>query len=397
MNLLYISKYQFKEIDGKIFALPAYGNHFWQKYLDVFERVDVLAEEVKGYLDNGTLSEITDERISVDILPRNTAPKEFVNDRRIKAELERRIQTADAILIKPAARKGIMAIKLAEKYGKPYMIEMTGDLKLTLKNNPNLLKRMYNPFLHWQILRAIKNCQFGLYVTQEHLQRVYPIAGEQCGCTDTVLPYISNESMERRLSKISVMDTQEEIKIGMVASYHDTRKGIDTAIQALRLLSDHRICLHILGLGIREDREKWFSYAGEYGVADSLVFDTPVSGVENVLKWNEQMDICILPSRSEGLPRCIVESISTACPCIVSNVCGLPELVDEHWVHEPNDDKKLASLIEELLSDAEKMKQVAISNFERSKMYEFDYLKKKRNAFLTRFKEYSQQQMNKDN
>ena len=135
MDLLYISKYQFKKYDEKTYALPAYGNHFWEKYLGVFDRVNVLAEEVKGYLDNGTLSEITDNRVFVDILPRNTAPKEFINDRVIKAELEKRIRVADAILIKPASRKGIMAIKIAEEYNKPYMIEI------------NKLKNLYQIYI----------------------------------------------------------------------------------------------------------------------------------------------------------------------------------------------------------------------------------------------------------
>jgi len=388
MKLLYISKYQFKKMDDKTYALPAYGNHFWEKYLDVFEKVDVLAEEIKGYLNDGTLSEITDDRISVEILPRNTAPNEFINDRVIKAHLEKKIKQAQAILIKPSCRKGIMAIKLAEKYNKPYMIEITGDLSLTLKNNRNLLKRAYNPFLHRQILRAIKNCQYGLYVTENHLQKVYPIVGKQCGCTDTVLPYISEESLKKRIAKIDNMAVDGEIRIGMVASYHDTRKGLDTAIKALGLIKDERVVLHVLGLGTEDDRNKWYTFAKQYGVEEKLKFDPPLSGIESVLEWNDNMDLCILPSRSEGLPRCIVESISRACPNITSDVCGMPELVDKYWVHKPNDYTQLAKLIEELIGSKELMKNVAIQNFNHAKNYEFDVLRAKRNAFLTDFKEY---------
>ena len=388
MNLLYISKYQFKKQDGKTFALPAFGAGFWEKYLDVFDRLEILAEDVKKYLDNGTLSEIVDERISVEILPRNTAPSEFVNDRAVKARLEERIKQADAILIKPSSRKGIMAIELAEKYHKPYMIELTGDLSLTLRNHPNILKRMYNPYLHRRILRAIKNCEFGLYVTEEHLQQVYPISGKQCGCTDTVLPYISESVLTERLEKIAAMDEQDEIKIGMVATYHDTRKGLDTAIKALKRIRDPRVVLHVLGIGTQEDRNRWHIYAKRHGVEDRLKFDTPVAGVEKVFRWNDQMDLCILPSRSEGLPRCVVESISRACPCVVSNVCGLPELVEKRWTHEPGDDRTLANRITELLADSQLMRQTAIHNFNHSKKYAFAVLKQKRDAFLEGFRQY---------
>lgn len=388
MRLLYVSKFQFKKMGGQDYALPAYGNHFWEKYLDVFDGIDILAEEVKSYLDNGTLSQITDPRISVEILERNTAPNEIVNDFKIKRTLRNYIEKADAILIKPASRKGMMAIKIAKKLNKPYMIEMTGDLKLTLQNNHNLLKKIYGGILHKQVLSAIKDCPFGLYVTESYLQKVYPIKGKQCGCTDTVLPYISEGVLKKRIKKIESMSEGSDMKIGMVASYHDSRKGIDTAIKALANLKEKNITLHILGLGTQEDRDKWYEFAKQYSVDDRLFFDPSVSGVENVLLWNDEMDICILPSRSEGLPRCIVESISRGCPNIVSNVCGMPELVGEHWIHEIDDYEKLASLIEELLLDKDLLKKVANESFEHSKNYEFDVLKKKRNAFLSEFREY---------
>lgn len=388
MTLLYITKCQFKEINNKIYSLPAYGNQFWEKYLDVFDDIKILAEEVKGYLNNGTLTEITDKRITVEILPGNTSPKDFINDRIIRKELKKKIEAADAILIKPTSRKGMMAIRIAEQYRKPYMIELTGDLNLTLRNSRNLLRQIYNPILHKQIICAIKNCEYGLYVTQEHLQKVYPIKGKQCGCTDTILPYISEKTLEKRLDKIENTDINDIIKIGMVASYHDNRKGLDTAINSLPYIKNKQVELHILGVGTEEDRSKWFDYAKKQGVEHRLFFDKPLSTVEDVLLWNDSMDLCILPSRSEGLPRCVVESISRACPNIISDVCGLPELVDKHWVHNPNDFCRLAALINELLSSKELMKQVATQNFEHAKDYDADILRNRRNAFLSEFKEY---------
>lgn len=396
MNLLYVSKYQFKKCDDKTYALPAYDDLFWSKYLDTFDRVDVLAEDIKKYLNVGALAEITDTRISVEILPPNTSPEDFINDRKIKKHLEEKIKAAEAILIKPSCRKGMMAIKIAEKYNKPYMIELTGDLSLTLRNHPNILKRIYNPFLHKQILRAIKNCKYGLYVTKEHLQKVYPIAGKQCGCTDTVLPYVFEEALYKRIEKIDNMTENCDIHIGMVASYHDKRKGLDTAIKTLSLLKDRNVFLHVLGIGTEHDRKKWLSFAKRHGVYSMLKFDPPLAGVENVLKWYDGMDLCILPSRSEGLPRCIVESISRACPNITSNVCGMPELVSENWVHNPSDYKKLAQLIVELINNKELMKTVAKESFNRSKDYQFDVLKTKRSPFLAEFKEYCNSKKKKD-
>ncbi len=388
MRLLYVGRYQFvKKSDGD-YALPAYGNHFWQKYLDVFDGVDVLGEDIKGYLNNGTLAKITDDRIRIELLPENTNPKSFKNDKEVKRLLEKHISAAEAILIKPACRKGMQAIEIAKKFNKPYMIEITGDLNLTLKNNSNPLKKLYGPIIHRQILHAIRDCKFGMYVSEKYLQKVYPIAGEQCGCTDTVIPDPEETALENRIHKINLLGKESPVKVGIVASYHDSRKGLDTAIKALAVLGDFRIELHVLGLGTEVDRCNWFDYARKYGVEKQLIFDSSKSNIKEVLEWNDEMDVIILPSRSEGLPRCIVESISRACPCILSNVCGMPELVNERWLHNPGDEKKLAFLLDEMINDKEKMRMAAQENFRHSFDYTQNVLKKRRNVFLSKFRDF---------
>ena len=103
------------------------------------------------------------------------------------------------------------------------------------------------------------------------------------------------------------------------------------------------------------------------------------------------MDLIILPSRSEGLPRCIIESMSRACPCIVSNVCGLPELVPEEWLHDPGDYNKLSMLIKRMISNKEMMMSSAKENFTHSLDYSFESLRSKRNDFLLKFKKYAQE------
>jgi glycosyltransferase involved in cell wall biosynthesis len=147
--------------------------------------------------------------------------------------------------------------------------------------------------------------------------------------------------------------------------------------------------LHILGLGTEEDRKKWFKYAEEQGVKDKVIFDQSLAGVEKVLEWNDGIDIAILPSRSEGLPRCIVESMSRACPCILSDAAGMPELIEHKWLHKPGDAEKLAKLIDSMCNSNKNMEDAAKKNFDRSKDFAQKVLTSRRNAFLNRFKEYA--------
>ena len=311
-------------------------------------------------------------------------------NRIIKKGLKKFIGEAEAILIKPSTTRGLMAISIAKRLKKPYMIQITGDLWTSYKDHPNMIKRYYGAHILFRLVKsAIRDCKFGLYVSEKYLPSMYPIDGLQCGVTNSVIPEIPSNILNERIKKIDGYTLDETMKIGLVGAYKGNRKGIDTAIKALSLINDIPIELHILANGVEEDRLYWKQFAQKHHFDNKLFFDSPVSGVDKVLEWNTHMDLIILPSRSEGLPRCIVESISMACPCIVSNVCGLPELVSEEWIHAPEDFHKLSELVKRMLGDKNAMREAAMTNFEHSKNYTFENLRTKRNQFLTQFREYA--------
>ena len=383
MNLLYICSFQFDIRNDGVYSSPAYGDSFWGKYLNSFDSITVLGEPEKDYIKDNSLVKIKDERIKVFVIPANSRPQDLVNDRAVKRELRKHISTASAILIKPASRKGVMAIRLAKKYNKNYCIELTGDLNLSLKTHKSLIRRLYRPIIHNKIVHAIKDCKYGLYVTSEYLQKVYPIRGYQCGCTDTVLPSIDESVLHKRIQKIKESNNGiTTIKLGLIGTYHDNRKGIDTAIKAISILDNKRIELHILGRGIEEDRKRWYSFAEKEKSRSQLFFDSPKSSQEEVFSWIDSIDIIILPSRSEGLPRCIVEAMSRACPCITSDVCGLPELIDKKWVHSPNDFRCLANHINAMVENVDEMIQSAELNFKKAHDFLLENLNKRRSMFF---------------
>jgi len=383
MDLLYISySYYFEYRNGVIYSMPAYGYSFWYKYLSVFSSIVIVGEPVRKGMDKTKMVPITDPRIRLLIIPENINPKDFKNDPIIKKELEKCIKAYDAIIIQPTSRKGIMAIRIAKHYRKTYILEFTGDLQSSLKTNKNIIKRLYAPFIHRKIIKNISDAKYGLYVTRYYLQKIYPIKGIKCGCTDTFVPSSSYVVLEKRLEKINNM--KGRIVLGLIGSYSGRRKGVDTAIKALSFLEDC-VELHILGLGTEEEKNNWIEYAEKKGVTNRLFFDTPLSSVDDVFAWIDSIDICILPSRSEGLPRSIVESNSRACPAVTSNVCGLQELVDKKWTHNPNDYHRLKDLLSSMISNKKLMMEAALQNFETSKAYSSDNLAEIRNRFFTEY------------
>lgn len=391
MKLLYIpySCVFFKDTTGN-YAMPAYGNSFWQKYREEFEDVTILGEPSETKKDLVRI----DDKIHLFIIPANARPQDFKNDKKVKKALEEHVKAAEAVLIQPTSRKGMMAIKCCEKYKVPYLIEITGDIYTILRNSESCLKRLYAPVLYWQIRFAIKQCKYGLYVTNEYLQKKYPIKGIQCGCTDTNLHYVDEEILGKRVNRINSRIDSDKLIIGLIGTYSNNRKGIDTAIKALSVIEKNNIELHILGFGIEEDRKKWKSYAEKFGVENRLCFDKPLNDITDIFEWIDCIDLCILPSRSEGLPRCIVEACSRACPCIVSDVAGNKELIDERWRHKAGDYKRLSELIIDMFSEKDTIINASYNNLVKSKQYTIDKQYEIRHSFFNYFKEYAEEIIN---
>lgn len=396
MRLLYISTFMFYNESGITYGLPSCADSFFEKYLDVFDSVRVLGENLKGYLSKSALIEVQNKKIQIEILPSNTKPKDFKNDRYLKRKLTEEIGQADAILIKPASRRGMMAIRIAESLQKPYMIEMTGDIHNALMQSPSKVKRLYAPILYRQIRKAIKNCEFGLYVSKDYLQGKYPIKGKMCGCSDVVLEPSSAEVLEKRLRKIEQMKADDPINLALIGFYQGNGKGVDTAIRALAQLPDN-YRLSVLGNGTEENRQKWYTYAKDHGVsADRLLFPEPLPSAQAVLHWLDDFDFFVFPTRSEGLARVVAEAMSRGVPCFATDICTMPELLPAECLFPLDDDKKLAELLLAFTGDKERMKEAAILNFEHVRNYDFEVLKNRRNTFLSEFKMYCLSQNKKE-
>lgn len=388
MELLYIGNYMFIENEKGVYGLPSSSNEFFSKYLYTFDKVRVLGEPPKDTLNVSNFVHISNDKISVRVLPPNRSPKDLKNDYFIRKILIEEISNAKAIIIKPLSRKGIMAIKIAKKLKKPYMIEVTGDIHNALKQHPNIIKRLYAPFLYFNIRHNIKDCKYGLYVSKDYLQSQFPIDGIMCGCADVVLKETEKkEIIENRIYKIDNMSLNNRIDLGLIGFYQGKMKGVDTAIRALSHLPNN-FHLSILGNGTKKNRDKWINYGQKLGIKNRIHFPPPLPSSQKVLEWLDNIDIFVFPTRSEGLCRSVAEALSRGCPIFATNICTMPEMIDEKFLFTLDDDRELAELITYYVHHKDELKEIAKNNFLISKNYNYEVLKERRNKFLQEFKNY---------
>ena len=107
-----------------------------------------------------------------------------------------------------------------------------------------------------------------------------------------------------------------------------------------------------------------------------------------MLFWMDTLDMLVIPSFQEGLPRVLIEAMSRGCPAAGAKTGGIPELLRTEMLHNPGDYKKLAKDIKTVLNDKELAKELARENFSEAKQYAKEVLDSRRKSFWVDFKEH---------
>lgn len=131
------------------------------------------------------------------------------------------------------------------------------------------------------------------------------------------------------------------------------RKGVLHLVQAVAALKAEGLGVTCLVLGEGPQRAELEAAASRLGVAEQVRFE----GFQSApLSWVQAMDICVLCSSKEGLPRVVLEGMLAGKPVVGSEVTGTRELV----VHEQTgllypygDVPALTAALRRLLADAQ--------------------------------------------
>lgn len=123
------------------------------------------------------------------------------------------------------------------------------------------------------------------------------------------------------------------------------------------------------------------SVAQKYDVTEQVVFLGKLTH-QDVFHWLDGIDVYIQPSKTEGLPRALIEAMSRGLPCLGSQAGGIPELLEEDCLFSitRRTVDEIADLLESLTRDS--MERQARHNFEESRKYDEVVLNHRRRQFL---------------
>lgn len=369
------------QFDGKdYYSNPIQAEY--KRYLElsnditVFCHVKRVEKATHDIVDKDTIRFVFAEKInSIKAILKRYSKK---NDEIAKEE----VLKADICAISLPSGHGNQVIKYCKLYGKPYITTVCGCPWDTLWYY-DWRGKIIAPLAYLSLRKAQKNAPYSIYVSQRFLQRRYPTTGESIGCTNANIHTGIDDVLEKRIETIkSIQSSHRILRIGTVAAIDVPYKGQQYVIKALSILNKCGINFeyHLLGRGSTERLEK---IAKKWGVYDKVFFHGTIPH-EKVLDFFDTLDIYVQPSKTEGLPRALVEAMSRGCLCMGSKAGGIPELLESNYVFNKGSVKGIVEILKNV-SEVSLNKQ-AIRNFEEAKKYDSDFLKEQRRQFILKFK-----------
>lgn len=381
------SEVHFLEHNGDFYTDTLGDYAFWQRYLQVFSGVCVVARVKKVAVLPAGAMQASGASVEFAALPDFVGPVAGVRVIPQLLTLTRQIANEDAAFILRVPGVVSTALSWWLRWRRwPYAIRVVGDPAQSL--SPEVLRKWWThftrPLFVGELKRQCRGASAAAYVTRWTLQQRYPTAAEfSTNFSDVNLPdwlFSAPASIEERLSDRERSAEDHRWRLVFVGSLAQRYKGLHVLLQAMRICADEGLTtsLHVLGDGIH--RAEYEQMTATLGLGDQVSFFGHVNS-DQVWRHLQDSDLFVMPSLTEGLPRAMLEAMACGVPCVGSSVGGIPELLDTQDMVPPGDPVALAVKLHQVLGDDQRMLAMAQRNRQVAQDYRADTLQKKSMEF----------------
>lgn len=210
---------------------------------------------------------------------------------------------------------GTIAAKLA---GVPVIINTEMTLKDTAPDVVSRIRdRLIHPFVSHMINSSDKFLATSGFIKSQWISRsnekkvevIYPPFNLEKYDVAVRTPRIENTKIGKRIGFVGRLSEEKNVKM-----------LIDAMVEVVLKIPD--VYCTIVGTGPQEKKLK--DYCAELNLQKSIEF---TGYIQNSFEALREMDIFVLPSRSEGCPIVILEAMAMGLPVVATRVGGNPELV----------------------------------------------------------------------
>jgi glycosyltransferase involved in cell wall biosynthesis len=369
------------------------GETFYQRYLTAFDEVIVLARVKAVETVPDGWNRVDSDRISVCRIPYYYGVLQYVARRRQVVQTIESAATEDDAVILRLGQVGQVLSSFLTRQSRPFGLEVIGDPYDVFA--PGAVRHPLRLFLRWRSPRCLRklcdNAAAVAYVTESTLQKRYPPRPNAFTTHYSSIQLPGKRIVESPRSPGSFR--KQEFTITFAGSFEQMYKAPDVLIRAVAQCVSKDMKLHLVMMGDGRHRTDVERVIEETRIGKYVTLLGTVTGFEAVQAEMDASDLFVLPSRTEGLPRVVIEAMARALPCIGTRVGGIPELLSEKGLVEPNDVEGLAERIREILSNPDVASALSARNLAESRKYEESVLKERRDRFYYHVREITTKQL----
>ena len=382
MKLLFVHDHKFYKENNDFYSSGGLPKNIWSRYLDFFSSIIVIGRKLDK--KNPGLVQSNTEKVKFNLMEEYRNPlDEFLYSKKIDNNIIDSLKQVDAVLVRLPSILGFRTINICKKINKPYAVEVVGCVWDSYWNYGNISGKLLALYSYKRMRKIVKESEYAIYVTKYFLQKRYPANGYS--------EYASNVEIDEFPTSVldehkNIVMNNTKIKFGMIGNLNVKYKGFDTAIKAFSIIKNkiENFELLLVGGGNSKSIQNLIE---KYDLSDNVKILGLLKSGNEIYNFLDTLSVYLHPSKQEGLPRSLIEAMSRGCPALSSSVAGIPELLDEKYLHQPGDYKELSKQIENYSIDKEKLLLMANENFIKAKEYTNSKLNKRRSKFFKNFRD----------
>jgi len=376
----------FKTQSGEVYTPVAYGYDFYKRYLKAFDEIVVMGfcdyvtdEEAEGML------KVTGDRVSVAEITYPHGEYEYILKKcKIIKEVNNIVDKSDVMLLRVPETLCFLAMNRAIKKKVPFGIEVISDpinlyTRATCKSKYRLV---YKVWYYLQLRRASYFANGTSYVTARELQKHYPPNLNKkdhftTNYTDTDIV------IDKMLKKRTYPNNKTIELLHVAASISGFPKGHKEAIECLcKLIKEgYNVKLVLVGSGELAKENQDYIKANKL---ESYIECTGMLKRDELFEEFNKADIFLFPSYNEGLPRVVIEAMSTALPVIASNIPAHRELLKTEYLSPVMNSDGLYKIAKRMIDNEDYYEKASQDSVDKVKEYDIKIIEKRRDDYYNK-------------
>jgi len=375
----------FRTPDGRFWAPSGCAYKSWEKYLKVFSSVRILARVQS--VDQKDTKHLQVDGPGVNIWPITyyVGPFQYAcNFLSVASDIRAGLAGTQAVILRIPGQLSNVASRMLRN--KTYAVEVVGDpYDVFSKGSVDLFGRSFIRFIAASRMRhQCHHAMAARYVTTNYLQKRYPCPNFSIAASDVCIPDSAINAANPTFpdgAPWEAAPASRPFRIVVIGSLSQMYKGVDVLLLALSLCLQQGKSIHLDIVGDGMFKPFLMEMTAKLGLNDAVSFLGEITGGQEIFNVLDCQDLFILPSRTEGLPRAMIEAMARGLPCIGSRVGGIPELLSDEDTVEPGDVNGLASRLIEVMSDLPRMKSMSRRNLAKAREFRQEKMAEKQNLF----------------